>query len=136
MALGADLVARIERAVGVYGAGRPIPAAELRDRLRDLDLVPDDDYAEFVGRWGGCFVGVSVHAWDHASLLGRETCLQLTAWARDSFGPVIDGLVFADDGAGNPLWIGADGVVRLADHDNGRVVELAADFRSLLDDNV
>jgi hypothetical protein len=136
VALAPALIARIERAVGVYGPGRAIPAAELHSRLRTIDLVPDDDYAEFVGRWGGCFVGVPVHAWDNAPLLGRESCIELTTWARDAHGPLIDGVVFADDGSGNPIWIGSDRAVRLVDHDNGDVVVLAPDFRSLLEDNV
>jgi hypothetical protein len=116
MTLGADLVGRIERALETYGAGRPIPAGELRDRLRALALVPDEDYEEFVG---------------------RETCIELTTWARGAYGHLIDGVVIADDGSGNPIWIAADRTVRLVDHDRGgQVVQLAPDFRTLLEDNV
>lgn len=97
MALGNELVARIERTVDFYGPGRPIPADELHVRLHALDIVPDKDFTEFVGRWGGCFVGVSVHAWDNAELIGRETCIELTMGARDAYGALIDGVVFADD---------------------------------------
>ncbi|MFC9517476.1 SMI1/KNR4 family protein [Nocardiaceae bacterium NPDC056970] len=137
MALGAELVARIERAVDTYGPGRPISAGELRDGLSVLGVHPDADYEEFVGRWGGCFVGVPVHVWDNASILGRESCIELTIWARDAYGSLVDGVVIADDGAGNPIWIAADGSVRLADHDNGgETVALAPDFRTLLADNV
>ena len=136
MALAPGLVARIERAVLVYGPGRAIPADELRAGLRAVDLVPDEDYAEFAGRWGGCFVGVAVHVWDNAPLLGRESCVVLTTWARESFGPVVDGLVFADDGAGNPIWIAADGSVRIAYHDDGGEDVLASGFASLLESNV
>lgn len=136
MALAPELVARIERAVATYGAGRAIPVTELRDRLRVLDLEPDADYADFVSRWGGCYVGVSIHAWDNAPLLGRESCVDLTTWARASHGPLIDGVVIADDGSGNPIWIAADGTVRLVDHDNGDEVVLAPGFAALLADNV
>ena len=136
MALAPELVARIERAVRTYGPGRAIPAEELRERLRELDLEPDADYADFVGRWGGCYAGVPVHAWDNATLLGRETCVELTARARAAHGSVVDGLVFADDGSGNPIWIAADGRVRLVDHDNGDEVTLASGFAALLADNV
>lgn len=137
MALGNELVARIERTLDLYGRGRPIPATELRARLDALGVVADEDFAEFVGRWGGCFVGVSVHAWDNADLIGRETCIELTTWARDAYGALIDGVVFADDGSGNPIWIAADGSVCLVDHDNANtVVRLAASFRELLDENV
>ncbi|QIP43930.1 hypothetical protein G9444_6687 (plasmid) [Rhodococcus erythropolis] len=46
-------------------------------------------------------------------------------------------MVFADDGSGNPIWIAADGSVRLVDHDNANtVVRLAASFRTLLEENV
>lgn len=137
MALGNELVARIERTVDFYGPGRPIPADELHARLHALDIVPDKDFTEFVGRWGGCFVGVSVHAWDNAELIRRETCIELTIGARDAYGALIDGVVFADDGSGNPIWIAADGSVRLVDHDNANtVVRLAASFRTLLEENV
>lgn len=82
-------------------------------------------------------MGVSVHAWDNAELIGRETCIELTMGARDAYGALIDGVVFADDGSGNPIWIAADGSVCLVDHDNGNtVVRLAASFRTLLEENV
>ncbi|MEV0329360.1 hypothetical protein AB0H63_23370 [Micromonospora echinospora] len=36
-----------------------------------------------------------------------------------------------------PIWIAADGIVRLVDHDTGnKVARLAPDFRTLLEDNV
>lgn len=82
-------------------------------------------------------MGVSVHAWDNAEILGRETCIELTVRARDTYGALIDGVVFADDGSGNPIWIAADGSVCLVDHDIGNtVVRLAAGFRAMLDENV
>lgn len=137
MALGNDLVARIERVVEFYGRGRPVPADELHSRLQALGVVPDKDFTEFVGRWGGCFVGVSVHVWDNAKLIGSETCIELTVRAREAHGALVDGVVFADDGSGNPIWIAADGSVRLADHNNGNtVVSLAPSFRVLLESNV
>jgi hypothetical protein len=137
MALGAPLVERIERAVDRYGQGTPVPPEELRRRLGEIGLSPHPDFEEFADRWGGCFVGVSVHVWDNALLLGRETCVELTQRAREDFGSVVDGLVIAGDGAGNPIWIAADGRVRLVDHNNGNeVVPLAPDFRTLLDVNV
>lgn len=120
----------------MYGAGRAIPAEEACARIAAIGIVPDPDYVEFIGRWGGCFVGVPVHAWDHSSLLGIETCLELTAWAREDCGEVIDGLVFAQDGSGNPMWIAGDGTVRIADHDNGDTRTIARSFRDLIRENV
>ena len=65
-----------------YGSGRPIPEDEARTVFADTGIVPDADYLEFVGRWGGCFAGIAVHAWDQSPLLGTTTCLELTASAR------------------------------------------------------
>ena len=62
MTLDADLVAHIDRAVAVYGAGTPIAPAELAAALAPLGLRADADYADFVARWGGCLVSVPVHA--------------------------------------------------------------------------
>lgn len=129
MALSDELVARIEKAVAKYGAGLPVSAPEVLERSSAISVVIDADYRDFVGRWGGCYVGVPVHAWHNSSLLGTETCVQLTMAAREGFGSIIDGLVIADDGAGNPIWIAADGAVKLADHNDGHaIVHLADSF--------
>lgn len=136
MTLGDDLVERIERAVALYGSGTPTTAAEMESRLAPLGVVVPDDLVEFVGRWGGCYVGVSVHAWGNASILGRETCVDLTLAARAQPGARVSGLVIADDGAGNPVWIADDGRVLLTDLDSGEPEELAPTFRELLEDNV
>jgi hypothetical protein len=136
MTLGDDLVARLERAVARYGAGTPTPAHEVEARLAPLGVVVPDDLVELVGRWGGCYVGVSVHAWDNASILGRETCVDLTLAARAQLGDVVTGLVFADDGAGNPIWVADDGRVLRTDADSGESEELAPSFRAFLVDNV
>lgn len=136
MALGKELVDSLEIAVQRYGAGLPVSAEVARSRLAVLGVAPDDDYVDFVSRWGGCFVGVTVHAWENSDLLGRETCDELTRWARADYGDLIDGVVIADDGSGNPIWIAADGAVRLQDHDNGETVMLAPTFASYLEENV
>lgn len=81
-------------------------------------------------------MGVPVHAWNNATI-GRESCVELTERARRDFGEVIDGLVIADDGAGNPIWIAADGAVRLHDHDCGaEVATLAPSFAAWAAENV
>ncbi|MDF2992325.1 MAG: hypothetical protein K0S37_2839 [Microbacterium sp.] len=132
-----SLIDRIESAVDRYGRGRPVPAIELRPRLAEIGIAPDPHFEEFAARWGGCFLGVAVHVWDNAPLLGQETCIELTRQAREDYSDLVDGLVFSLDMAGNPIWIGADGRVRLVDHDLGNeVVDLAPSFRALLAENV
>lgn len=136
MPLSAELIDRIDRMRSSYGSGRPIPEDEARTVFADTGIVPDADYLEFIGRWGGCFAGIAVHAWDQSPLLGTTTCLELTASAREAYGDLIDGVVFADDGAGNPIWVSPGGPVRLVDHDRaGAVTVLAGSFRALLDEN-
>lgn len=77
-----------------------------------------------------------MHAWDNASILGRETCVDLTLAARAQLGDVVTGLVIADDGAGNPIWVADDGRVLRTDADSGESEELAPSFRAFLADNV
>lgn len=136
MPLSAELVDRIDRMQTIYGAGRPIPEAEARAKFASVGIAPDDDYLEFIGRWGGCYAGIAVHAWDQSSLLGVTTCVELTAQAREAYGDLIDGVVFADDGSGNPIWVSPGGPVSLVDHDRGgEVTQLAESFAALLEAN-
>ena len=71
------------------------------------------------------------------SALGRETCVELTLRARRDGVELGRGLVFADDGAGNPIWIAESGDVLTADHNaGGQMRELAPSFRALLEESV
>lgn len=144
MTLNPHLVARIDRAVTFYGAGTPTAAGEARALLTAIGVTAPQTFLDFVARWGGCYCGVSVHAWHNASLLGAETCVELTLRARTDFASadeqvravLADGLVVADDGSGNPILLDAAGQVRLVDHDNGGIATLAADFETFLAENV
>ncbi|SJN13169.1 hypothetical protein FM113_16995 [Leucobacter sp. 7(1)] len=61
----------------------------------------------------------------------------LTLRARRDGAEIGDGLVFADDGAGNTIWIAGSGRVLTIDHNsNGQVRELAPSFRALLEESV
>ncbi|WP_340539916.1 SMI1/KNR4 family protein [Nocardioides sp. GXZ039] len=144
MALDPALVARIDRSVERYGAGCPTPPDQTRSLLAEIGVRPPDDYVEFVSRWGGCFCGVSIRAFHNADLLGLDTCVDLTKWARCAFAGLsaiadtgLDGgLVIATDEAGNPILIAPDGEIRLLDHDHGTVEVLAPDLATLLADCV
>lgn len=131
--LSPNLIAKIDRVVARYGTRVPVPVAEVVVRLAPLGIAPSAAFAEFISRWGGCYVGVAVHGWENAPILGRETCVDLTRGARASLGDALAGvLVFADDDGGNPIGILPNGRVCLFDHDNGETTELADDFAAFL----
>jgi len=70
-------------------------------------------------------------------MIGREYCVELTERARRDFGEVIDGLEIADDGSRNPIWIAANGAVRILDHDRGaEVATLAPSFAAWVAENL
>jgi hypothetical protein len=128
-----DLVAKIDSLVAQYGAGTPVSAVDVVAQLAPLGLVPPSAFVEFISRWGGCFVGIAVHGWENASILGKETCIDLTLHARAGLGEMMDGvLVFSDDGCGNPIGIDREGGVYLFDH-SGEPQKLAESFLHLLE---
>ena len=137
MALSTDLVARLDRAARFYGRGAPTPVAELHQACAELGVPVPPDYAEFVARYGGCYVGVSVYGLINSASEEQRSVVELTRSFRESWHPLLDdALVFSFDGSDNPLWFDREGRVLLSDHDNGEVVVLAEDFATLLEDCV
>ncbi|MFF2622429.1 SMI1/KNR4 family protein [Oerskovia jenensis] len=137
MALTPSLLARLDAAVALYGAGEPSTRAELDDAVRGLDVVLDADWVEVVGRHGGCFVGVPVHGLRNAPLLEDTDVATLTRTFRaDGWAVAEEGLVIGFDGSGNPLVVTNDGPVVTFDHDTGERYVLAGRFADLLDENL
>ena len=134
MALPPDLLARLDAAVALYGAGEPATRAQLEEAVRGLGVELDPGYVELVGRHGGCFVGVPVHGLRNAPLLEDTDVATLTrTFRRDGWDVAEEGLVIGFDGSGNPLVVTDDGPVVTSDHDTGERYVLAATFADLLD---
>ncbi|MBD7949463.1 MULTISPECIES: SMI1/KNR4 family protein [Oerskovia] len=137
MVLTPDLLARLDAAVALYGAGEPSTCDEIEEAVSGLDVVLDPGYVEVVGRHGGCFVGVPVHGLCNASPLEDTDVAALTrAFRADGWAVADEGLVIGFDGSGNPLVITNDGPVVTFDHDTGERHTLAETFADLLDQNL
>lgn len=135
MALTPDLLARLDAAVALYGAGEPSTRDEIEEAVGGLGVVLDPAYVEVVGRHGGCFVGVPVHGLRNAPLLEDADVAALTRTFRaDGWAVAEEGLVIGADGSGNPLVITNDGPVVTLDHDTGERHTLAETFADLLDE--
>ena len=63
----------------LYGRGEAVPAAEVEERLRAHGILVDADYVDLVRRWGGCFVGVPVHAGGNAFSAGARDVRRIDA---------------------------------------------------------
>ncbi|CAM5732708.1 SMI1/KNR4 family protein [Streptomyces microflavus] len=128
------LLDRLERTVRRYGAGTPTDRAELASAISPLGVGLDPDYAEFVERFGGCYVGIPVYGLRNSDLLEHVSVVDLTLRSRRDGWPGTDrGLVVSFDLAGNPLVLTPGGPVTSYDHDAGRACELAQGFVTLLD---
>ncbi len=137
MVLTPDLLARLDAAVALYGAGEPSTCDEIEEAVSGLDVVLDPGYVEVVGRHGGCFVGVPVHGLRNAPLLeGADVAALTRAFRADGWAVADEGLVIGFDGSGNPLVITNDGPVVTFDHDTGERRTLAETFADLLDQNL
>ncbi|MFI9626523.1 SMI1/KNR4 family protein [Streptomyces sp. NPDC052042] len=130
------LLDRLERAVRRYGAGTPTDRTELESALSSLGVGLDPDYAEFVERFGGCYVGVAVYGLRNSDLLERVSVVDLTLrFRRDGWPGTDRGLVVSFDLAGNPLVLTPGGPVTSYDHDAGRTYVIAPGFAALLDEH-
>ncbi|QPQ33326.1 SMI1/KNR4 family protein [Lysinibacillus sp. JNUCC 51] len=108
---------------------------------KELKIKLDDDYKEFIKRFGGSYAGIAIHAFSNGSSMGNETIINLTNWCRESFegdefSPEINkSLIFSDDASGNPIAINANGEVVIYYHDSGDKEVLSRSFGSFVEEN-
>jgi len=106
-----ELMKRIEYFFEKHPELKGVPATpkEIAKAEEELQIKIDDDYKEFIKRFGGSYAGIANHVFTNASSLGNETIIKLTNWCRESFeadefSPEINkSLIFSDDGSGNPI---------------------------------
>lgn len=114
---------------------------EIAEAEKELKIKLDDDYKEFIKRFGGSYAGIAIHAFSNGSSMGNETIINLTNWCRESFegdefSPEInESLIFSDDGSGNPIAINANGEVVIYYHDSGYKEVLSKSFESFIEEN-
>lgn len=118
--------------------GQPATVEQLTIAARELNVELDKDYCQFVQMFGGAYAGIAIHAFVNGTSVGNETIIELTVTARRLFNkagmfPEINQcMVFADDGAGNPVAIGKEGEIVLFDYDTGEKKMLASSFEQFL----
>ncbi|WP_165806580.1 SMI1/KNR4 family protein [Chitinophaga parva] len=121
--------------------GTPATAAQLAKAEQELDIKLDKDYRAFVERFGGAYAGIAIHAFNNGASVGNETIIDLTLNGRrlfndaEMFPEINESMVFADDGAGNPVAITPEGKVVLFDYDTEEKQVLASSFEEFVENN-
>lgn len=103
---------------------------------KDLGVSFEDDYREFILRYGGATVGpypiFGLRKWE---LVDRDrwSVLDMTKEIRRAgIEKIVSWLVISEDHAGKPVGLDNDGRVWTYDHDFGGVSELATDFEQYI----
>lgn len=108
---------------------------------KELNVILDEDYKEFIKNFGGAYAGLAIHAFINGTSIGNETIIDLTNNARklfndaNLFSEINESLVIADDGSGNPIAIMSNGKVVLFDYDTEEKQILSNSFEELIEEN-
>jgi len=138
-----ELMKRIERFLERHPElkGTPATTQQIEKAEEKLQIAFDDDYTEFITRFGGSYAGIGIHAFSNASAMGNETVFDLTSWCRKSFeggefsSELNKSLVFSDDGSGNPIVINEKGIIIIYFHDSGEKEILSESFECFIEAN-
>jgi hypothetical protein len=121
--------------------GSPATAEQIASAENELGVTLDNDYKEFIQRFGGAYAGIAVHAFANGSSVGNETIVDLTKQNRniangnELFPELNKAYVIADDGSGNPIALTPKGEVVLYDYDTEEQQVLAPTFEALIEGN-
>lgn len=108
---------------------------------KELNVIIDEDYKEFIKNFGGAYAGLAIHAFINGTSIGNETIIDLTNNARELFNDanlfseINESLVIADDGSGNPIAIMSNGKVVLFDYDTEERQILSNSFEEFIEEN-
>ncbi len=114
---------------------------EIINAEKELNVIMDEDYKEFIRNFGGAYAGLAIHAFINGTSIGNETIIDLTNNARNFFNNVNlfpeinESLVIADDGSGNPIAIMSNGKVVLFDYDTEEKQILSNSFEEFIEEN-
>jgi len=115
----------------------PVPEHELADAQREIGAAFDDDYRDFVSRYGGAMVGsLPVLGLRQAEVMGVDLYSVVNTTLRfraEGWPGVEDWVVVSVDGSGNPIGLAEDGSVWLADHDSREVRLVSSDFETFIE---
>lgn len=121
--------------------GKAATNEQIANAEKELNIIMDKDYKEFIQIFGGAYAGLAIHAFINGTSIGNETIIDLTNSARNLFNdanlfPEINkSLVIADDGSGNPIAIMPNGEVVLFDYDTEEKQVLSNSFEEFIEEN-
>jgi len=108
---------------------------------KELNIIMDKDYKEFIQNFGSAYAGLAIHAFINGTSIGNETIIDLTNNDRKLFNeanlfPEINkSLVISDDGSGNPIAIMPNGEMVLFDYDTEEKQVLSNSFEEFIEEN-
>lgn len=121
--------------------GKAATNEQIANAEKELNIIMDKDYKEFIQNFGGASAGLAIHAFINGTSIGNETIIDLTNSARNLFNdanlsPEINkSLVITDDGSGNPIAIMPNGEVVLFDYDTEEKQVLSNSFEEFIEEN-
>jgi len=118
--------------------GQPVENKVIESAEKQLNVKFDNDYKEFITRFGGSYIGLPIYAFNNCEMLSNETVIDLTLDFRgtylvDNRFPLIqESYVISMSGNGDPVIISPHGKVEIYYHDNNEKEILADSFQELL----
>lgn len=122
-------------------SGKAATDEQIINAEKELNVIMDKDYKEFIQNFGGAYAGLAIHAFINGTSIGNETIIDLTNNARNLFNDaklfpeINESLVIADDGSGNPIAIMSNGKVVLFDYDTEKKQILSNSFEEFVEEN-
>jgi hypothetical protein len=110
---------------------------EIENAEKDLDVVFDKDYKEFLKTFGGCYVGYCIYGFKNPPDIENVNVIELTTSFRNNAPPGFDNkYVISFDGSDNPILIDNTGKILLFNHDIGSYEILSDSFENFISDNL
>jgi hypothetical protein len=122
-------------------SGKSATNEQITNAEKQLNIIMDKYYKEFIQNFGGAYAGLAIHAFINGTSIGNETIIDLTNNARNLFNDaklfpeINESLVIADDGSGNPIAIMSNGNVVLFDYDTEEKQILSNSFEEFIEEN-
>ena len=118
--------------------GQPVENKAIESAEKQLNVKFDNDYKEFITRFGGSYIGLPIYAFNNCKMLSDKTVIDLTLDFRNTYlvdnrFPLIHkSYVISMSGNGDPVIISPHGKVEMYYHDNNKKEVLSNSFQELL----
>lgn len=117
--------------------GIPASDEEINRAENILNIKFNDQYIQFIKLFGGAFGGISIHAFNNGSLIGKATVIELTKKFRETYNDLDKAIlnsfyIVSDDGSGNPILMNTGGEIFIFLHDSYEIEYLYGSLEELL----